>query len=220
MVSGFVAILVWLVSPAVRAPGRLAVITALAFTILAATVAGGKVTSPVERLHQVTTTSATQPESGSGGVRIETVKRALPRIADNPVVGKGFDTAGGSVDVITAGHSTAYQVHDALIAVWYEGGILALAGFLIVVVAMARSAWLALTAGGQVDAAIGLAVFAAFIAFMIYAMTAPFYFQEYGWLAGVLLIAWHSRRDARDVHILGEREAGLAAPVLPEPVST
>src|SRR3954453_17773178 len=119
-------------APAVRAPGREAVVTGIAFALLAVALVGGKTTSPTERVAQVTSSSGTRAGSGTANARIRTVERALTRIEQNPVVGVGFDGAGGAVTVIDKGNETQYQVHSAPIAAWYEAGVFGVIGILIV----------------------------------------------------------------------------------------
>jgi hypothetical protein len=196
MFAGLIAIVVWMLAPAVRAPGRLAVIAGLCFAVVALTLAGGRVTSPTERIQEVTSSTGTQETSGSGGIRIKTIKRALPRIEQDPVVGTGLDNAGGVVNILSQGSSIPQQVHGAPVAVWYEAGIFGFLGFLVVVATLGRQAWRSLTAGDQSDLLIGLAIAAAFVAFLIYALSSPFVYQQYGWFSAVMLIAWRARRDA------------------------
>jgi hypothetical protein len=202
-VAGLVAILVWLVAPAVRVPGRMAVITILAFALLAAGLAGGRVTSPTQRLHEVTSAQGTQATSGSGEIRVKIAKRALHFIEEDPIVGKGLDASGKTVEMLNQGRSGLYQVHGAPVALWYEAGIFGLLGVLMVVVTLIRGAWRSLTTRHRddLDLVIGLAIFAAFIAYLIIALISPFSFQEYGWIAAVMLFAWQVR-------------CGAAAPIL------
>lgn len=196
MLAGLFAITVWLIAPAVRAPGRVGVVVALGCTLIAVTVASGRVTSPTERVQQVTSTTGTANTAGSGGTRIKTIERALPRIEENPVIGTGLDTRGGVVNVISHGQRVPEQVHGAPVAVWYQAGILGLIGLLLVLATLAKAAWDSLGAGDQSDLLIGLSILAAFIAFLVYALSAPFYFQQYGWFAAVMLITWRLRRDS------------------------
>jgi hypothetical protein len=196
MLAGLIAILIWVIAPGVRAPGRMAVIAALGFTLIAVTFAAGTVTSPTERLQEVTSTSGTQSTSGSGGIRIRTIKRALPRIADDPIVGTGLDVGGGVVTIISQGTSIPQQVHGAPVAVWYQAGIFGLMGLLVIVAVYLREAWRSLATDNQTDLLIGLAIFGSFIAFLVYALSSPFFYQQYGWFSGVVLIAWRYRRDA------------------------
>jgi O-antigen ligase len=196
MFACLIAILIWLAAPAVRAPGRLAVVAALALSLIGLTLAGGTITSPTTRLQEVTTTDAST-SSGSGGIRLKTVEQAWPRIESNPIVGKGLDTIGSSVYVINQGNSVPLQVHGAPVSIWYQAGFLGLIGVVIVVWSFLAGAWRSLLSpGDQADVVIGLSIFAAFIAFLVYAMTAPFVLQQYGWFAGVMLLAWRLRRDA------------------------
>jgi O-antigen ligase len=194
MFAGLIAILVWLLAPAVRAPARLAVVAALAVSLAGLTLAGGAVTSPAKRVEEVTS-NGVSTNSGSGVIRLKIVQRAWPRIESNPIVGKGLDSSGLSVNVINHGTIVAYQVHGGPISIWYQAGIFGLVGVLIVVWTLLRGAWRALGAGDQTDMLIGLSILAAFIAFLINALTTPFVLQEYGWFAGVMLIAWRTRRD-------------------------
>jgi O-antigen ligase len=196
MLAGLVAILVWVIAPGVRAPGRMAVIVALGFTLIAVTFAAGTVTSPSERLQEVTSTSGTESTSGSGGIRIRTINRALPRIADDPVVGTGLDVGGGVVTIISQGTSIPQQVHGAPVAVWYQAGLFGLLGLLVITVVLLKEAWRSLATNDQTDLLIGLAISGAFIAFIVYALSSPFFYQQYGWFSGVVLIAWRYRRDA------------------------
>jgi O-antigen ligase/polysaccharide polymerase Wzy-like membrane protein len=223
MAAGFVAIIVWTMAPAVRAPGRLAVVVGLAFALLAIALVGGKVSSPTQRVAVVTSSNGTLPGTGTVDVRIRTVQQALPRIEGDPVMGVGFDGAGGAVQVIDKGQSRAYQVHSAPVAAWYEAGILGLVGLLVVAFTLARASWSSLAGGDENDTLIGLAIFAAGIAFVIVALTSPFVFQQYGWFAAVMAVAWWSRRQesARpaDVIVTPVRRPQTIRMPLPQPVS-
>jgi O-antigen ligase len=194
MFAGLIAILVWLLAPAVRAPGRLAVVAALAVSIAGLTLAGGAVTSPVKRFEDVTR-NGVSADSGSGTIRLKLVQRAWPRIESNPIVGRGLDSSGLSVNVINKGTVVSYQVHGGPISIWYQAGVLGLLGVLIVVWTLLQGAWRTLGAGDQTDMLIGLSIIAAFIAFLVNAMTTPFVLQQYGWFTAVMLLAWRLRRE-------------------------
>ena len=194
MLAGLIAILVWLLAPTVRAPGRVAVVAAVAASLAGLTLAGGMVTSPVKRVEEVTR-NGVSPDSGSGTIRLKIVQRAWPRIESNPIVGRGLDSSGLSVNVISHGTILPYQVHGGPVSIWYQAGILGLLGVVIVVWTLLRGAWRSLTAGDQTDVLVGLSILAAFLAFLIYAMTTPFVFQQYGWFTAVMLVAWRQRRE-------------------------
>jgi len=192
MAGALVAILVWLSSPSVRAGTRVAIVAALAVALLgAAVVGGGSVTSPAERLQQVTSTPGLQPAAGSGQERLDIARTAWPRISADPLVGAGLDTPDTVVTVFSAGRAVPYQVHGALLAAWYGAGIFGLIGILIVFGAVFAAGWRGLTREASDDGRlIGWALLAAFAAFLVYAMTAPLFFQQYGWFAAVMLVAW------------------------------
>jgi hypothetical protein len=220
MVAALVVIVVWMAAPAVRAPGRVAVVTGLAFALLAVALVGGKATSPTERVTQVSSSSGTRAGSGTADVRIRTVQRALPRIEQNPVVGVGLDGAGGLVTVIDKGQETQYQVHSAPIAAWYEAGVFGVIGIFIVAYALGRTSWRSLSGGDETDLVIGLAIFASGIAFVIIALTSPFDFQQYGWFTAVLAIAWGARRKQEaKVFVTTDRAVRTAPAMVPQPLA-
>jgi O-antigen ligase len=194
MFAALIAILVWMVAPAVRAPGRLAVVAALALGLIALTLAGSSVTSPTKRLKEVTSSGPSQT-TGSASVRIKTIKKAWPKIESDPIVGQGMDSSGAAVDVINQGVNVPYQVHGSPVSIAYQAGFFGLLGVTIVVITLVAGCWQAL-GGDQTDMVIGIAILASFVAFFVYAMTAPFVLQQYGWFAGVMLLAWRMRRDA------------------------
>jgi O-antigen ligase len=219
MAGALVAILVWLSSPSVRAGTRVTIVAALAVALMAAAVVGGgSVTSPTERLQQVTSTPGLEPAAGSGQERLEIARTAWPRISADPLVGAGLDTPDTVVTVLSAGRTVPYQVHGALLAAWYGAGIFGLIGILIVFAAVFAAGWRALRREASDDGRlIGWALCAAFAAFIVYAMTAPLFFQQYGWFAAVMLIAWSvgveevSRRRPATAPSWGARTPRIAA---------
>jgi O-Antigen ligase len=197
MAAGLVGLVVWLSAPSVRAPRRVAVVAVLASTLVVVAVAGGRTTSPTERLNLVTSAPQTQPGAGSGQERLSIVKTAWPRILADPVIGTGLDNNGKSVTIRSNGQSVAYQAHGAPLAAWYEAGIFGLVGALVILGALAVTGWRAMAlASGADDILIAWSLFAAFAAFILYSMTVPFVFQQFGWFAGVMLLTWALRRDA------------------------
>ena len=212
MFAALIAILIWLLAPSVRAPGRLAVVGALAISLAALTLAGGAVTSPIKRVEEVTR-NGVAPDSGSGPVRLKIVSRAWQGIESNPIVGKGLDSSGLSVNVINHGTIVPYQVHGGPVSVWYQAGIFGLVGVLIVVLTLLRAGWRTLSAGNETDMLIGLSILAAFIAFLTVALTTPFVLQQYGWFTGVMLIAWRMRREGLPETAPGQAGRRVARPI-------
>ena len=94
MFAGLIAILVWLITPDARAPGRLAVVAAIMVSLAGLTLAGGTVTSPTKRVEEVTS-NGVATDSGSGVIRLKIVRRAWSTIESNPIVGRGLSTPAG-----------------------------------------------------------------------------------------------------------------------------
>lgn len=214
MAGALVATVVWLSSPAVRAPTRVAIVGGLAICLVGAvTITGGAVTSPTERLRQVTSPFGANSASGSGEERLAIVRTAWPRISQDPVIGAGLDTPDTVVTVLSGGRTTPYQVHGAPLAAWYEAGIFGVIGILVAFGALFYAGWRALVAAPAADdQLVGWALLAAFGAFFVYAMTAPLFFQQFGWFAAVILVAWTRAVPASDAR----RAPAPARPRSPE----
>jgi hypothetical protein len=200
MLAGLAGLMVWLCLPSVRVPSRVAAIAALASSLLVLAMAGGSITSPGERVQQVT--AAQGADSGAGGSgqdRIAIAKAAWPKIKADPLIGAGLDSHGQAVTILSSGQSIAYQVHGAPLAAWYEAGLLGLFGLVLVWWAILSNGWGSLGSTDLDEMSIGGALLAAFVAFLVFAMTVPFVFQQYGWFSAVVLVAWsaHRRRSAR-----------------------
>jgi O-antigen ligase len=233
MAAGLAACLFWLSSPTVRVGTRAGVIAALAAALAIATLVGGSgVTSPAERIDQVTSPVGTETSAGSGSERVAIVQTAWPRIKEDPIVGTGLDSSDTVVSIISGGTTRPYQAHGAPLAAWYEAGILGLLGVLMVFGALAATGWRALKlAGTRDDALIGWGLLSALVAFVVHQMTTPFVFQQYGWLSGAMLVAfWALRYRERDAGAVetpvssGERagahaEATTSPTPSPEPVA-
>jgi O-antigen ligase len=196
MAAGGVALLVWLASPAVRAPARVAVAAAIVCALAVVAVSGGKVTSPAQRLTQVTSANPTGV-NGSGQDRIAVARQAWPRIASNPFIGAGLDTSDSAVTIISHSQSVPYQIHGLPVAAWYETGIFGVVGIMGLLVVLGKIGLSGARAATSDDELlIGWALVAALIAFVIEAMTQAMVFQQYGWITAVMVVAWARRADA------------------------
>lgn len=195
MAGAALAILMWIALPFVRAPARVAVVGVLGAALLATSLAGGRAATPVQRLELVTSPANARPGAGSGQTRLSVVKATWPAIESSPFVGKGLDA---TVTVITAGYPAPYQIHGAPLALWYEAGLFGLMGVLVLFAACVRAGWQSVrVSANQEDVLIGWALIAALAAFLVYAMTAPFVYQQYGWFAFVMVVAWRLRHDVQ-----------------------
>jgi hypothetical protein len=195
MAAALIALIMWFSLPSARG-GRVAVVLAIAAALMSSFAWGGEVTSPVERLEQVTSPIGTSPAAGSGSERLEIVESVWPRIVEDPFVGSGLGREDLSLKILSGGVTREQQVHGAPLAAWYEAGILGFLGMLLVLVALAVTGWRASSgAHGASERRIGWGLIAAFSGFVVYALSAPMYFQQYGWLAAVMLVAWWSQVD-------------------------
>jgi hypothetical protein len=189
-----VATLMWLSSPTVRSPSRVAVAVIVLAGVLVVAFAGAGVPSPVRRLNAATSTSGS-PGSGSGTERLSILKVTWPRIVRSPVVGVGLDAASATVYIVSVtGEAVPYLPHGLPLAAWYEAGILGLIGILLVLAGLVGAAHRGVTQANTAEEhMIAWAFSCALAAGFVYLMTAPMAFQQYAWLAAVMLAAWSYR---------------------------
>ncbi len=194
-------LIIWLVAPQVRVYARIAIISALALVLIVVLLAGSRTTSPLQRLQLVSGSYSGQTGAGSGLDRLAIVKAIWPRIGRDPFVGTGVDVSGTVVTIISDGGTQSYQVHGAPLAAWYEAGLLGLIGVAVIVISHLSMGWrnVRYADSGEEQLA-ALALLSAFLAFIVFAMTSPFLFQQYGWLSAVLIVAWSVLRD-RDASV-------------------
>jgi O-antigen ligase len=189
MLAAALAVIVWISSPSVRAPARVAVAAALVCTLAVMAVGAGRVSSPVQRVTQIANAGAAN--GGSVQDRLSIVQQTWPRITDDPFIGAGLDTSDSAVGIISHGYTTSYQVHGLPLAAWYETGILGVAGIIGLLGALATTGWRAVADSETGDdVLVALALLAAFIAWVVVAMTQPMVFQQYGWISAVFIVAW------------------------------
>ncbi|HEV8516281.1 MAG TPA: O-antigen ligase family protein [Candidatus Limnocylindrales bacterium] len=137
--------------------------------------------APLERVVRVAEPEG-EPGSGSLWIRVEGYRQAAVRIAAQPIVGVGHDPA-------SARTANGISVHNFELGAWYEAGLLALAGALLILVALARIALTFLRwprSSRLRDLGVGLA--AATAAFAVYVQGAPIDTQRYAWIGPALLL--------------------------------
>lgn len=135
--------------------------------------------NPLQRASQVT--GPEDDPSATLWSRVDTNQAALEAIAKRPLVGHGM------------GHpvpATGFQVHNVVLGPWYEGGLFALGGIVVILTGLLITGLQAVRAArsGQ-EWQLAIALVAAFCSFVVFAMGAPVLFQRYGWVAGALLVA-------------------------------
>jgi O-antigen ligase len=123
-------------------------------------------------------------------LRLEAFNSAWQWIQASPLFGVGFDLASATT-------ATGEVVHNVLIATWFEGGVLALLGIVLVLLSAAgtaRNAWA--MAKSSESRRLAAALFAAVGSAITFSMANPILFQRYVWVPVFLAIALvsHQRR--------------------------
>jgi O-antigen ligase len=199
-VSAAVGLAIWVWT---RGVGRRSLATMLGLAALFVMVAGAAVqlglVLPGARIASVL--SGPDDPYATFYLRLQTFGQAWQWIGASPVFGAGFDTA-------SATSSTVGLVHNVLIATWFQGGVLALMGIVLVLLAAARTAWRAWvgskTREGQRLAAALLASVGSAIAF---SMGNPILFQRYVWAPVFLAIALVGRQAPTRASVSQEEAA-------------
>lgn len=214
MAAAAVATLLWMSSPAVGAASRVAVAAAVIAVMGVAVIGGGRVSSPLQRLSQIG--NAASANGGSLQDRLSIAAQAWPRIKQDPFVGTGLDTADSGLLIISHGGTGAYQIHGLPLAAWYQTGVIGMLGLLGVLAALVATAWRSMRSALDTDEfVIGLALLASVLTFIIFAMTQPMVFQQYGWISAVFAVAW-SRRTGTARNILPGLSPAIAGrPAIP-----
>lgn len=181
-VSAFVglAIWVWIGGAGRRGVGVLMGLTAL-LVIVAGAVAQLGLVLPGARVASVLSSSA--DPNATFYLRLQTFDEAWQWIRASPVFGVGFDSA-------SATSSGVGLVHNVLIATWFQGGVFALVGIALVLVAAAgtaRNAWV--MAESSESRRLAAALFAAVGSALTFSMANPILFQRYVWVPVFLAVA-------------------------------
>jgi O-antigen ligase len=139
--------------------------------------------SPFERVTQVT-----GAEDDSGATlwsRLDTNVVALEAIARSPIVGRGLGQT----------TTTGFNVHNIVLGPWFEAGIFAMVGIVLIVVGVARvGLHVVRTARSRQEWQLAIGLLAAFSSFLVFAMGAPVLFQRYGWVAAAMVLALGSQQ--------------------------
>lgn len=116
--------------------------------------------------------------------RLEGYFSAWQAIQASPIFGVGFDSVSATEAV------TGNLVHNTLIMVWFEGGLIAFLGVILVLLAAARAVWQAWwMSESPASRSLSAALFASAGSAFAFSMTAPVLFQRYAWVPVFLAIA-------------------------------
>lgn len=184
------ALLLWLVSSR-RFSQTLAVAVVLASaTIVLAHPTSNHVVSPQQRLAEVLGTAGT-PQQGTLSDRQQGVAEAWHSIEKSPLTGVGLSPTGART-------ANGYQVHDFLLKPFYEGGVLAAAGMLIILVTIAVTAIRVVRAArDRAEFTLAIGLLCGYVAFIVFGIVAPVLYQRFGWMPAALILALAAVQRAR-----------------------
>ena len=192
ILAAAVAVVVWLALQRTSVHSLLAVATLAACVVgLTALQSVRGAPDPLDRLATVTNSESLPgggTKLGSVDQRISTYRVAIARIKEDPFVGVGLDLK--SVTRPFGVEAYEYDVHNLVIGLWYKTGLVGLAGILIALFALLRSGWTAvLRSSSARESTVAVALMSSFVAFVVFAMTAPVLFSRFGWIAAALILA-------------------------------
>lgn len=183
LAGGLLSLFVWSVFPNVRQSLRIALVVGLAVAFVASSVLGGSNsgTSPAHRVQQVFSPRSTSGTTGSAHEHLATIRHAWPRIRKDPIIGVGLD-------------NTTTIVHSGVVATWLGAGILGLVGLLLMIGGALSLGWYAArSATEEEDRVIVWALVSAVVGFGVFFANQPLFFNQYGFVAMALLVAWSLR---------------------------
>jgi O-antigen ligase len=179
MIAGATSGLVWLALISVKA--RTAVLVAgigLGTILLLSAPQSAQILSPLQRFDKATGTGA----DGTFWSRMTINQDAWGTIQRNPLVGVGLDSESSLTEV-------GAQVHNSLLGVWYEAGILGFAGLGILLAAtIAYARRTAVGARTVQEWMVVVTLLCSFLAWIIFGMGNPVVYRRYGWIGAVLIL--------------------------------
>lgn len=156
--------------------------------------------NPIERFQQ--TTGA----DGTLAVRVEVVKVAWQHIQEEPLIGTGLDDRSSRIYSYTSGHT--HQVHNTVVQLWYEAGLLGVIGILLILTSFFTIAWQSVTRSRGRDRALASALLASVLTFVLLAMSQPLIYQRFALAPAALAFALY----AIQARVIVLRPDGAAVP--------
>lgn len=151
--------------------------------------------SPLKRIASVTASGVPAAHGGSIHSRVDVYRQAWARIDEQPLVGAGLD------DATSARILGPTPVHNIFINPWFSAGVLGLLGILFLLCGIFAAGARALRVTGPPDRTVVAALFASFVAFVIFAMGEPVLYVRYGWFPAALLLALRAQRARADSQV-------------------
>lgn len=113
--------------------------------------------------------------------RVFTYQAAWEAISNNPLIGVGFAVGGSATP-------TGYAVHNALLAAWYQGGMLGMLGLATIGLSLFTIARRIVLSAQSDDAMLTTAVVAALVSAAIISLSSPILYQRYFWLPALFIV--------------------------------
>ncbi|HEV2126891.1 MAG TPA: hypothetical protein VGW38_29420, partial [Chloroflexota bacterium] len=184
MLAATVGVAAWVTASHIR--GRVVVVAGIALVggfLLIAAQEAGRAPSPFERAAQVT--SSEDDPTATLWSRMDTNRAAIVEIAKKPIVGKGLGEP----------TSTGFQVHNFLLGPWFEAGLFAVTGMLVILLTVCSTGLQAVRCSVSLaEWRLATGLLSAFAAFVAFAMGAPILFQRYGWAPAALIVALRAQQ--------------------------
>jgi O-antigen ligase len=199
LIAAATGVFVWLVLDRTSIHSLLALATLAACVLAVATLQTIRgAPHPLERLETVTSTSSQAGVVRVGSVeqRLDTYRVAIARIEEDPFVGVGLDLH--SVSRPFGIEAYEYDIHNLVLGLWYKAGLAGLVGMLLALLAVGRSGWTAISQSiSSSERRVAVALGSAFIAFVVFALTAPILFTRLGWISAALVLALRGIQQER-----------------------
>lgn len=135
--------------------------------------------SPIYRLREVT---GQVGDSASLNTRTNNYGLAWNAMADNPFIGHGLDSVGRLT-------SDGDPVHNLYLGSFFESGLFGLIGIVVIMGSLVVWFLRRIRQAQGEQRRQSLQLFASFVAFMIFSLSAPTLYQRYGWTPVILLPA-------------------------------
>jgi O-antigen/teichoic acid export membrane protein/O-antigen ligase len=145
--------------------------------------------SPIERF----TTSSERSGTSESTLftRVDSYEAAWADIQDSPLIGVGLAPEAPNTE-------TGLGVHNMFLAAWFQAGILAAIGLVMIAAAAFAMGWRAVAAARDAgERNVASALFAALVAFFLFGQAQEVLFQRYGWVSVALVVALRAQQRAR-----------------------
>ena len=124
-------------------------------------------------------------------LRFKHFQKTWESISKNIFVGVGIGPRNGSVEM-------GQSVHNLLLGSWYEGGLFAFLGIIILLGAIAKIGIDFIKSPVWQIRLMGISLFSAFCAFLVHGLAQPIYYKRFQWLPALLLLTLSAIQKAKN----------------------